>query len=93
MGEANQRSDRPGAWRIGEVARATGLSRQTLHQYALLGLIRPSGRTSGGHRYFAGSVFRQIDEIRALKRTRTLAEIREEFAVRRRRSAGRGRRR
>jgi DNA-binding transcriptional MerR regulator len=92
MAQAGERGGRPGAWRIGEVAAASGLSRQTLHQYALLGLIRPAGRTEGGHRYFAGSVFRQLDEIQALKRTRTLAEIRDQLAARSGRAGGRGRR-
>lgn len=81
---------RVGTYRIGQVADAAGLSRQTLHQYVLLGLIRPAHRTPGGHRYFGGSVFRRLDEIRALKNVRTLAEIRDEFQARSRR-ANRGR--
>ncbi|MHC5010259.1 MAG: MerR family transcriptional regulator [Planctomycetota bacterium] len=81
-----------GTYRIGQVARAAGLSRQTLHQYELLGLIRPVRRTQGGHRVFAGSVFRRLDEIRALKKTRTLAEIRQEFSAREGRGPRRGRR-
>jgi DNA-binding transcriptional MerR regulator len=79
-----------GGWRIGEVARTAGLSRQTIHQYVLLGLVQPSGQTAGGHRTFSSRVFRRLDEIRALKRTHTLAEIREVFA-RRQGTANRGR--
>lgn len=61
---------------MGEIALATGLSRQTLHTYALLGLIRPDATTPGGHRLFAGRIFRRLDLIRGLKADHTLAEIR-----------------
>ena len=69
---------------VGEIARAAGCSRQTLHAYALIGLIRETGRTSGGHRRFSGGVVRRLDEIRSLKEGLTLAEIRDRFASRRR---------
>ncbi|MFV1958557.1 MAG: MerR family DNA-binding transcriptional regulator, partial [Planctomycetota bacterium] len=72
-----------------EVAEAVGLSRQTLHHYVELGLIRPVHVTPGGHRYFGGSVFRRIEEIQARKRSRTLGQIRDEALAR----GGRGRRR
>jgi DNA-binding transcriptional MerR regulator len=75
-------------YRIGEVAEVVGLSRQTLHHYARLGLIRPVHVTPGGHRHFGGSVFRRIDQIQAWKRTRPLAEMQEAASPR-----GRGRRR
>ena len=67
-----------GPYRIGQVAEAVGLSRQTLHHYVELGLIRPVHVTPGGHRYFAGSVVRRIDEIQARKTRRTLAEQRDD---------------
>jgi len=69
---------------LGEIAHAAGCSRQTLHSYALIGLIREAGRTSGGHRRFSGGVVRRLDEIRSLKEGLTLAEIRDRFASRRR---------
>ena len=76
-----------GAYRIGEVARAVGLTRQTLHHYVELGLLRPVGVTPGGHRLFGGSVFRRIEEIRARRPGLTLAALREQGR------ASRGRRR
>jgi DNA-binding transcriptional MerR regulator len=81
---AKGRSEDPRSrtYRIGEVATATGLSRQTLHQYVLLGLLEPAATTAGGHRCFGAGVFRRLDEIRVLKRDRTLAEIREHFRAR-----------
>ena len=74
---------RGGKYRIGQVAEAVGLSRQTIHHYVELGLIRPVHVTPGGHRYFAGSVFRRIDEIQARKASRTLAEQRDDALSRR----------
>ena len=68
---------------IGEIARIAGCSRQTLHTYALLGLIREVERTPGGHRRFSGGIMRRIEEIRSLNEIQTLAEIRDVFASRR----------
>jgi hypothetical protein len=62
-------------WRTGEVARVVGLSRQTLHRWAALGLIRPVRTTPGGHRHFSGGVFRRIEAIQAARATRTLGEL------------------
>lgn len=70
MGERRGRT-----WRIGEVAEVVGLSRQTLHRYVALGLIRPVGTTPGGHRQFGGSVFRRIEAIQAAKAGRTLRQL------------------
>ena len=63
-------------YRIGEVMRYTGLSRQTVHNYTLLGLITETDRTEGGHRLYPESVFDRLEKIRELKKTRTLKEIR-----------------
>jgi MerR family transcriptional regulator, thiopeptide resistance regulator len=40
-------------WRIGELARRTGLSVRTLHHYDQIKLLRPSGRTASGHRLYS----------------------------------------
>jgi DNA-binding transcriptional MerR regulator len=66
---------------MGEVAAATGLSRQTLHAWARLGLIRPRETTAGGHRLFPARVVRRIDEIRSLRSTCSLGEIRDLLGV------------
>jgi DNA-binding transcriptional MerR regulator/uncharacterized glyoxalase superfamily protein PhnB len=39
-------------WRIGALAAETGLTVRTLHHYDAIGLVRPSARTSGGHRVY-----------------------------------------
>ena len=56
-------------WKVGELARSTGLTVRTLHHYDQVGLLRPSGRTASGHRlYDAGDVHRlyQVVALRAL---------------------------
>lgn len=37
--------------KVGELARRTGIVR-TLHFYDEIGLVRPAGRTDGGHRVY-----------------------------------------
>lgn len=63
-------------WKIGELARHTGLSRQTIHNYVVLGLITEEDRTDGNHRLFGDDVWKQLAAIERLKAEgKTLAEI------------------
>ncbi|MFH1731895.1 MAG: MerR family transcriptional regulator [Planctomycetota bacterium] len=64
-------------FKIGEVAEYSGLSRQTVNYYSVLGILREAGRTTGGHRLYDESVFDDIDKLRELKATKTLREIAE----------------
>ncbi len=64
-------------FKIGEVMRYTGLSRQTLHNYTMIGLIRESERTESGHRLYPGTVFDRLEKIQELKKTKTLREIQD----------------
>ena len=65
-------------YRIGEVIEHTGLSRQTLHLYATIGLIREKRRTRSGYRLFPPSVFADLEKVNSLKkRGFTLRQIRE----------------
>jgi DNA-binding transcriptional MerR regulator len=69
---------RPTAWKVGELARRTGLSVRTLHYYDEIGLLSPSRRTDSGHRlYTAGDVVR-LQQIKSLQQLGfRLREIRE----------------
>jgi hypothetical protein len=72
----------PKMYRIGEVVSYSGLSRQTIHNYTTMGLLRESHWTPGGHRLFAPDVFDRLDAIAEMKaRGYTLARIREHFAA------------
>lgn len=63
-------------FKIGEVMRYSRLSRQTLHNYTMMGLIEESERTESGHRLYPESVFATIERIELLKRHRPLREVR-----------------
>ena len=62
-------------YRIGELVRHTPFSRQTIHNYTIMGLIQESQWTEGGHRLYDESVFSILTMIIELRKTKTLAEI------------------
>jgi hypothetical protein len=71
----------PKFYRIGEVIEYSGVSRQTIHNYTTMGLLRESRRTAGGHRLYDASVFGRLETISELKaRKKSLEEIRHYFA-------------
>lgn len=65
-------------YRIGDLVRyCTPLSRQTIHNYTIMGLIQEADYTEGGHRLYDESVFEKLSRIVELKKTKTLSEIRQ----------------
>ncbi|MHC4570752.1 MAG: MerR family transcriptional regulator [Planctomycetota bacterium] len=64
-------------YRIGDLVRHTPFSRQTIHNYTIMGLIREVQWTEGGHRLYDESVFKRLSKIIELKKTKTLWEIRK----------------
>jgi len=64
-------------YRIGELVNYSPFSRQTIHNYTIMGLIREAKWTEGGHRLYDESVFERLSEIIRLRKTKTLSEIRE----------------
>ena len=63
-------------YRIGELITHTPFSRQTIHNYTIMGLIREAQWSEGGHRLYDESVFERLSKIMQLKKTKTLSEIR-----------------
>jgi len=63
-------------YRIGELVRYTPFSRQTIHNYTIMGLISEAEWTQGGHRLYDESVFDRLSKIIHLRKTKTLSEIR-----------------
>ncbi len=57
----------PKLYKIGEIMYYTGLSRQVLHHYTQLGLIKETARTPSGHRLYDGQVFLRLKRIKELK--------------------------
>ena len=74
-------------YRIGELVDYTPFSRQTIHNYTIMGLIREAKWTEGGHRLYDESVFERLSEIIRLRKTKTLSEIREALSIKDRRDS------
>ncbi|MCO5168770.1 MAG: MerR family DNA-binding transcriptional regulator [Planctomycetes bacterium] len=55
-------------WKVGDLARFVGVSRQAIHNYTLLGLIQEAERTPSGHRLFDDEAFARLQRIERLKR-------------------------
>lgn len=65
-------------WKVGELARRTGLTVRTLHHYDRVGLLQPSRRTAAGHRLYGGEEVARLQQIQSLRRLGFgLDEIRE----------------
>jgi DNA-binding transcriptional MerR regulator len=65
-------------YKIGEVMQYTGLSRQTIHNYTLAGLIQEARRTPSGHRLYDEGVFDRLDQIKILQtKNYTLMQIKK----------------
>ncbi|SEE92508.1 DNA-binding transcriptional regulator, MerR family [Ruania alba] len=55
-------------WKVGELARATGLTVRTLHHWGDVGLVVPTARTSAGHRLYTESDVERVYQVLALRR-------------------------
>lgn len=64
-------------YRVGELVRYTPFSRQTIHNYTIMGLISEAQWTEGGHRLYDESVFERLSRIIQLRKTKTLSEIKQ----------------
>ncbi len=64
-------------YKVNELTKLTGLSRQQIHLYTQMGLIKESYRNASGHRFYSKDVVDRIFLIEMLKRHRTLGEIKK----------------
>ncbi|MBW2456708.1 MAG: MerR family transcriptional regulator [Deltaproteobacteria bacterium] len=55
------------ALKVAAVARRTGVSVRTLHYYEEIGLLKPSSRTSAGHRLYTPADIQRLQQIRSLQ--------------------------
>ena len=70
----------PKLYRIGELVEFSGVSRQTIHNYATMGLLRETRWTKGGHRLFDEQAFGRLAAIEELKaQKKSLQFIRQYF--------------
>jgi DNA-binding transcriptional MerR regulator len=56
------------AWKVGALARATGLTVRALHYYEEIGLLVPSGRSPAGHRLYDTADVARLYRISLLRR-------------------------
>lgn len=69
-------------YKMGEVMEATKLSRQTIHNYTVAGLISEAKRTPKGHRLYNEDVFDRLDKIKTLQtKNYTLSQIKKLLSV------------
>ena len=57
-----------GSWRVGDLARVTGLTVRTLHYYDEIGLVTPSRRSGAGHRLYTDADVERLYRVCALRR-------------------------
>ncbi len=63
-------------WKVGELAKTTGLTVRALHHYDEMGLLVPLERTAAGHRLYVDVDVRRLYRIVALRHVGLpLAEI------------------
>jgi DNA-binding transcriptional MerR regulator len=56
-----------GTWKIGELAKQTGITVRTLHHYHSIGLLSPSEYTEAGHRLYTKDDISKLQQIMSLK--------------------------
>jgi DNA-binding transcriptional MerR regulator len=54
-------------WKVGELAKATGLTVRTLHHWDEIGLLSPSKRTAKGHRLYADADLARLQQVASLR--------------------------
>lgn len=54
-------------WKVGELAKATGVSVRTLHHYDEIGLLSPSHRSRAGHRRYGPEDLLRLQQILSLR--------------------------
>jgi MerR family transcriptional regulator, thiopeptide resistance regulator len=57
----------PAVWKVGELARQTGLTVRTLRYYDEIGLLTPSHRTEAGYRLYTVHDIVRLQQIRSLR--------------------------
>ncbi len=65
-------------WKVGELARRTGLTVRALHHYDEIGLLRPSLHTESGHRLYTAVDVARLQRILSLRQIGlSLEEVRD----------------
>lgn len=62
-----ERQRAPQTWKVGELARQTGLTERTLRYYDRIGLLRPSQHSAAGYRLYTPGDIARLQRILALR--------------------------
>lgn len=54
-------------WKVGELAKLTGVSVRALHHYEAIGLLKPAARSEGGHRCYTEAEVERLQRIVSLR--------------------------
>ena len=54
-------------WKVGELAKQTGMTVRTLHHYDEIGLLSPSHRTAAGHRLYGEADVARLQQVASLR--------------------------
>jgi MerR family transcriptional regulator, thiopeptide resistance regulator len=68
MGTYETATEQCPAWKVGALARATGLTVRALHHYDHIGLLSPSIRSPAGHRLYTAGDLARLYRISLLRR-------------------------
>lgn len=68
MGSYQTAAGQDQAWKVGALARATGLTVRALHHYDHIGLLSPSMRSPSGHRLYTAGDLARLYRISLLRR-------------------------
>ena len=55
------------SWKVGELAKRTGLSVRTLHHYDAIGLLSPTHRSQSGHRLYGEGDVARLQQVMSLR--------------------------
>jgi len=78
LGPKRSNRELQGRWKVGDLAKQTGLTVRTLQYYDDIGLLRPSYRTPSGHRLYVARDIARLQQIVSLRELGfSLNEIRE----------------
>ena len=68
MSTSQAAGDQVQAWKVGALAKATGLTVRALHHYDHIGLLSPSARSPAGHRLYTADDLARLYRISLLRR-------------------------
>lgn len=80
-GPGQRRPIPPKLYRIGELVTYSRVSRQTIHNYTVMGLLNPTRYTDGRHRLYDETVFERLDRIAEMRQgNKSIQDIRDFFS-------------